>query len=47
MTATNIVVEHAAMAASLRLAFESLWETSVPFEIARERADRSTVRFLG
>lgn len=38
LTATNIYVEHAALAASLVLSFEALWKRSTPWRTARRRA---------
>lgn len=41
LTSTNILVEHVALAETLRTAFESVWAVSVPFEQAMERHSRS------
>lgn len=37
LTSTNILVEHPALTASLRLAFEAVWERALPFAEAYER----------
>jgi hypothetical protein len=42
LTSTNILVEHAALASSLRTAFEAIWAVSEPFERALERHSRSS-----
>jgi predicted DNA-binding transcriptional regulator len=42
LTSTNILVEHPALAASLRTAFEAVWAISEPFERALERRSRSS-----
>lgn len=41
LTSTNILVEHVALAETLRTAFESVWALSEPFELALERHSRS------
>ncbi len=41
LTSTNILVEHVALAETLRTAFESVWAVSEPFELAMERHTRS------
>lgn len=41
LTSTNILVEHAALASSLRTAFEAIWAVSEPFELAMQRHSRS------
>ncbi|HEY2041839.1 MAG TPA: hypothetical protein VGH11_04110 [Jatrophihabitans sp.] len=38
LTATNILVDHAALAASLRLGFEALWKQAVPVDRAAHSA---------
>jgi hypothetical protein len=42
LTATNILVEHPALASSLHCAFESIWAKGEPFEAALERHTRSS-----
>ena len=41
LTSTNILVEHNALASSLRLAFESVWAASEPFDQAMLRHART------
>jgi hypothetical protein len=41
LTSTNILVEHRALAGSLRIAFEALWAAAVPFEVAIRDRDRT------
>lgn len=41
LTSTNILVEHRALAETLRTAFEAVWAISEPFEQAMERHTRS------
>lgn len=42
LTATNILVEHPALASSLHCAFEAIWNLGEPFEVALERRTRSS-----
>jgi hypothetical protein len=42
LTSTNILVEHASLATSLRCAFEAVWAVSEPFEAALERRTLSS-----
>jgi DNA-binding MarR family transcriptional regulator len=42
LTSTNILVEHPALASSLRTAFEAVWAISEPFERALERRSKSS-----
>ncbi|HEX2904439.1 MAG TPA: helix-turn-helix domain-containing protein [Jatrophihabitans sp.] len=41
LTSTNILVEHRALASTLRTAFEAIWAVSEPFEQALQRRSRS------
>ena len=42
LTATNILVEHSALASSLSCAFEAIWAKGEPFEMALERRMKSS-----
>lgn len=42
LTSTNILVEHPALASSLRCAFEAVWALGEPFELALERHTRTS-----